>query len=58
MVPGPERDADERSIALERDLGDRGQRAIASGHAENVGRRGPCKLRDVLPFPQDTGLDA
>jgi hypothetical protein len=34
VVTGAERDADERQVALERDLGDCGERAVAAGDAE------------------------
>ena len=58
MVAGPERDADESGTVLDRNVGDRRQRAVAPGHAQDVGSRGPGELRRVLPFRQDVGLDA
>ena len=57
MVAGPERDADERGVALERNAGDRRERPIASGDAQDLSARGPRELRSVLPFLQDMGLD-
>ena len=57
VVTGTERDADERGIAFERNLRDRRQRAVASGHAQEVGRRGPGHLRRILVLLQDVGLD-
>jgi hypothetical protein len=58
MVTGSKRNADEGGAAFERDAGDGRQRAIAAGHAQNVGRRGTGQLRRFLAFPQDMGLDA
>jgi hypothetical protein len=58
MVTSSERDADESCIALDRDVGDRRQRAVASGDPQDLRRRGPCKLRRVLSFPQDVRLNA
>ena len=58
VVASSERNADERGIAFERHLGDRRQRAVASGHAQDLGRRGAGQLRRVLAFPQDVRLDA
>jgi hypothetical protein len=38
VVARPERHDDERQITLERDLRDRSQRAVASGHPERAAR--------------------
>ena len=40
MVPGAEGDTDERQVALDRDLGHRGKRAVAPRGAERLG--GSC----------------
>jgi hypothetical protein len=57
MVTGPEGNTDERGVAFEHDAGDRRQRAVASGHAQHLGRRGAGQLRRVLAFLQDVALD-
>ncbi len=58
MITGPERNTDERGVALERNVGDGRQRAVPPGYAQNVGRRGSRQLSRVLSCLQDVGLDA
>jgi hypothetical protein len=48
VVPGPEGDADERKVALDRNGGDRRQRAVAPGHAERIRLRTPGHLGRIL----------
>ena len=45
MVAGAERDADERQVALDRDVGDRRERAVAARHAERIGGGLACERR-------------
>ena len=49
VVARAERDADERDVLLERDLGDRRERAVAAGHPEHVGAGGPRHLLESSP---------
>lgn len=56
VVPGAERDADERQVALDRDLGDRRQRSVAPGDPHRP-RVGSCELRRIVVGAEDSGLD-
>ncbi len=58
VVPRPERDADERHVLLDRDLGDGGERAVAAGHAEHVGSGAPRELLQVVAVLEEAHLDA
>ena len=58
VVPRPERDADERDVLLDRDLGDGGERAVAAGHAEHVGAGRPRELLQVVSVLEEAHLDA
>ena len=58
VIPSPERDADERQAALDRDRGDRCERAVATGHPERVGV-GPSGDRlEVLSLAEEVHVDA
>ena len=58
MVARPERDTDEGNVLLERDLGDRRERAVAARHPEHV-RSGLARdLLDVLALLEDAHLHA
>ena len=49
MIPGPERNAHEREVALDRRLGNRPQRTVAAGDAEDIRRIGlPCECPGIL----------
>jgi hypothetical protein len=58
VVARPERDADERQLALERNFGDRGERAVTARDAErvSVGRAG--ELGGVVAGAQDPRFDS
>jgi hypothetical protein len=57
MVTGAERDADERQVPLERDLGDRGQGAVAAGDAECFRVGVPGELGGIVAGPENTCFD-
>ena len=58
VVSGAERDADERQVALDRDLGKVRQRSVAPGDP-HWARGGPCELgRIVAGFEDDGGRAA
>ena len=58
MVARPERDADEGQVALDRDGGDRAERAVAAGDAERVRAGGARDLRRILVLAQHVRRDA
>ena len=58
VVARAERDADERDVLLERDLGHRREGAVAAGHSEHVRAGGPRDLLEVLALTQDMRVDA
>ena len=58
VVPRPERDADERHVLLDRDLGDRRERAVAAGHPEHVRAGLPRHLGQVVALLQQVDGDA
>ena len=58
VVAGAERDADERQVALERDLRDCRQRAVAAGHPERAGRRCAGQRADVVPVAENVTADS
>ncbi len=58
VIPRPERDADERDVLLDRDLGDGGERPVAAGHPEHVGAGGSRELGQVVPVLEEAHLDA
>ncbi len=57
VVAGPERDADERQVTLDRDLRDRGERAVASRHPEGGGIGSAGELGSVVVLLEDVRLD-
>ncbi len=57
VIPRPERDADERDLLLDRDLGDGGERPVAAGHAEHVGAGVPRQLVQVVSVLEETHVD-
>ena len=58
VVPRPVRDADERHVLLDCDLRDRGERAVAAGHAEGVGSGAPRELLQIVSVLEQAHLDA
>ena len=58
VVPRPPRDADEGKVALDRHLGDRAQRAVAAGHAENVRLGRARELDQILAVGEHMDRDA
>jgi hypothetical protein len=58
MVPGPKRDADEGGAGLESDRSDRGERAVSTRHAEDLGIRAPGNVAWILALRQDVHVDA
>jgi hypothetical protein len=58
VVARPVGDADERKVALERDLGDGRQRAVATGDAEALRIGCARELRCVLALGKEMRLDA
>jgi hypothetical protein len=58
VVSRPERNADERKVAFERDLGDRGERAVAAGDTERVGLAGGSGQGGwIILGSEDPGVD-
>jgi hypothetical protein len=55
VVAGPERDADEGEIPLDRDLRNLRKRSVASGHPERLGVGLPRELRGVVVLAE--GVD-
>ena len=58
VVAGPERDADERNVLLDRHLGDRRERAVPARHPQHVSVCAPCHLRQVVPLLEEMHVDA
>jgi hypothetical protein len=58
MVSRAERDADERQVALDRDLGDRGEGPVSAGHPEHVGAGRAREVRRALSLPEHVGPDS
>ena len=58
VVASPERDADERQVALQRDGRHRRQRAVTAGHPERVRRRRARHCVDVVPFTEHVTVDS
>src|SRR4051812_48418495 len=58
MVAGPERDADERQIAVDCHLGHRRQRAVTAGHADGRGLGGARERSSVVAPAEHAGLDS
>ena len=56
VILRPERNADERQVALQCDLGHRGERSVATGDSERLDPLGH-DLGGLLARPQDVGLD-
>ena len=52
VVSCPIRDADERKVALDRDLRDRGERPVAARDAQRL-RRGAGKCDGIVAFAED-----
>ena len=57
MIGGPERDADKRKAAFDRNTGDRPQRAIATRDPENVRVGLARETLEVVPRPQHVDVD-
>jgi hypothetical protein len=57
VVPRAEGDADEGEPALERDFGDRGERAVAAGDAQRISLRASGELGRIVFGAEDPGLD-
>ena len=57
VIAGPERDADERNVLLDRHLGHRSQRAVSACHSEGLGACVPRDLRKVFPLLEEMDLD-
>jgi hypothetical protein len=57
VVPSAERDADERHVALECQLGDGRQRSVAPGDAQR-GRARPRERRRIVAGAEDSGFDS
>ena len=57
MVAGPERDADERNVLLDRDAGDRSERAVPSRHPQHVSVCAPRDLGQVVPLLEEVHVD-
>ena len=57
VVARAERDADERQAPLDRDVGNRGERAVAARHAERVGSRVASDRLHVVAVAQDVRLE-
>ena len=53
VVAGPERDADERNVLLDRDVGDRGERAVPTRHPQHVSVCAPRDLRQVVSLLEE-----
>ena len=58
VVARPERDADERHVLLDRDLGDRAERAVPARHPEHVRVCAPRDLRQVVALLEEVDVDA
>jgi hypothetical protein len=58
VVAGAERDTDERGVAIECDLRDRREGAVAAGYAEDLGARGPRCLAWILACREQMWLDS
>jgi hypothetical protein len=58
VVSGTERDADEGKVALERDLRDGSQRAVAAGDAERVRVGVPGELGRIVIRPENSCVDS
>ena len=57
VVARAERDADEREVALDRNVCDRRERPVAAGRAQGAVRGRPSELRGVVVRPQDVRVD-
>ena len=57
VIASPERDTDKRQLALEGNLGDRRQLAVAARNAEHVGASFGCKRSRIVALTEDAGLD-
>ena len=57
MVARPERDTGERHAALERRLGDHGERPVPAGHRQRLARRRACELGEVVTVAEDVRPD-
>ena len=58
VVAGPERDADERNVLLDRHLGDRRERAVPARHPQHVSVCAPCDLLQVVSLREEVHVDA
>jgi hypothetical protein len=58
VIPGPEWDADERELALDRDLRDGREGPVAACHPERVCLRLPRDLLRLVLRPEDVDLDS
>ena len=57
VVAGPERDADERNVLLDRDVGDRRERAVPARHPQHVSVCAPRDLGQVVPLLEEVHVD-
>ena len=58
VVPSPERHADERHVALDRDLCHRRERSVAARDADRVGLCGAREPCGIVVGPEDARVDA